>query len=61
MNDKEFKFVCELIWGGVPIDEYGKPDKQWADDKQIFKEKAPLLLERYPQLDESFFAPTTLN
>lgn len=49
LTNKEFKFVCELIWGGVPV------DRKWAEETAIFKEKAPKLLEKYPLLDYSFF------
>lgn len=48
-SEKQFRFVCELIWGCVPV------DREWAMGTPIFREKAPQLLEQYPLLDESFF------
>lgn len=49
MKNSEYKFVCELLWGGVPI------DKEWAEGTAIFKINAPLILKQYPMLDKSFF------
>ena len=48
-TNQQYKFICELIWGGVPI------DKQWAEETRLFKEQAPVILENYPMLDKSFF------
>jgi len=49
LNNSQYKFVCELIWGSVPI------DKTWALSSTLFKTQAPKLLEKYPMLDKSFF------
>lgn len=48
-TNQQYKFVCELIWGGVPI------DRVWAEETSLFKDKAPQILEKYPMLDKSFF------
>jgi hypothetical protein len=48
LTEKQYRFICELIWGSSPI------DKEWAMLTPIFKEKAPKILERYPKLDVSF-------
>lgn len=44
---KEITFICELIWGGVPV------DRNWAVDSELFKNKAPEILAKYPMLDKS--------
>lgn len=53
MTDKlttaQYKFLSEMIWGGVPI------DRQWAEETGIFKEKSPKILKNYPMLDKSDF------
>jgi len=49
MKNNEYRFVCELIWGGVPV------DRQWAEQTPIFINNAPKILEKYPMLDKSFF------
>ena len=46
---QQYKFVSELLWGSVPV------DRSWAENTPMFKEQAPKLLEKYPQLDKSFF------
>ncbi len=46
---KEYKFICELIWGGVSL------DRKLAEETALFKEQAPKILKRYPKLDISFF------
>lgn len=48
-NKQQYKFICELIWGGVPV------DTDWAEESSIFKQEAPKILEKYPMLDKSFF------
>jgi len=48
-TNQQYKFVCELLWGGVPI------DKDWAIGTPIFIKSAPEILEKYPMLDKSFF------
>jgi len=49
LTNKEYVFVCELIWGGAPV------DIEWGEQTSIFKENAPKILEKYPMLDKSFF------
>ena len=49
LTNQQFKFVCELIWGGVPV------DRKLAEESPLFKQKAPEILEMYPMLDKSFF------
>lgn len=49
LTNKEYVFVCELIWGGAPV------DRVWAEETPIFKEKAPKILKQFPKLDKSFF------
>lgn len=49
LTNQQYKFVCELIWGTVPV------DRTWAEGTNLFKEKAPKILEEYPMLDKSFF------
>ncbi len=49
LPNKQFRFCCELIWGGVPV------DKDWVLQSKLFIEMAPKILERYPKLDKSFF------
>lgn len=46
---KEYKFICELIWGGAPV------ERKWAEETSIFKDNAPKILAQYPKLDISFF------
>ncbi len=49
MNNQEYKFVCEILWGGVPI------DKEWAVATPIFIKESSKILLQYPLLDRSFF------
>ncbi len=49
LTNQQYKFVCELLWGGVPV------DKQWATGTNLFKENVTKILEKYPMLDKSFF------
>lgn len=49
LTNQQYKFICELLWGGVPV------DKQWAMGTNLFKENATKILEKYPMLDKSFF------
>jgi hypothetical protein len=49
LSNAQFKFVCELIWGGVPV------NRKEAEESAMFKSRAPEILERYPMLDKSFF------
>jgi dihydroneopterin aldolase len=44
----QYKFICELIWGVVPI------DKNWALESDMFKNTASKILKKYPHLDKSF-------
>lgn len=54
MNDpikytsKEHIFICELIWGGIPI------DKTWAIGTKLYQEMAPKIMAKYPRLDIDF-------
>lgn len=49
LTNQQYKFICELLWGHVPI------DKTWATGTKLFQIEAPKILERYPQLDKSFY------
>jgi hypothetical protein len=49
INRKEYVFCSELIWGGVPI------DTDWAVGTALYKTESVKILEKYPQLDKSFF------
>ncbi len=49
LTNQQYKFICELIWGSVPI------DRKWAEETGLFIEKAPQILKEYPMLDKSFF------
>jgi len=49
LNTPQYKFVCELLWGNVPV------DRIWAEESSIFETNAPKILEEYPMLDKSFF------
>lgn len=50
LNKAQYKFVCELLWGGLPT-----APKEQIMESGYFKTGAPILLEKYPQLDKSFF------
>ena len=49
LTSQQYKFVCELIWGGPPV------DRAWAEGTKLFQTNAPLILKEYPMLDKSFF------
>ena len=49
LSTQQFKFICELLWGGVPV------DRNLAEESALFKTEAPKILEKYPMLDKSFF------
>lgn len=49
LSNQQYRFVCELLWGGVPV------DRAWAEETPIFKKNAPDILKKYPMLDKSFF------
>lgn len=49
LNNKQYRFVCELLWGNVPI------DRKWAENTSLFKSESTKILEKYPMLHKSFF------
>jgi len=49
LSNQQYSFVCELIWGGVPV------DRDWAEGTKIFQQNAPDILKQYPMLNKSFF------
>ena len=53
-DTQQYKFICELIWGGVPV------DRDWAYESTLFKQEAPKILEKYPMLNKSFFEKQTI-
>lgn len=48
-TSQQYKFICELLWGGVPV------ERDWAEETPIFRQEGPKILEKYPKLDNSFF------
>lgn len=58
LSDKQVRFVCELIWGNIPINNKGKMDRDWIEKTPIFIHRAPEILAKYPMLDKSFFDKT---
>ena len=48
MNDKQYKFCCEMLLGGVPF------DKEWVMNNPYFKNNYQKILDKYPLLDETF-------
>ncbi len=48
-SNQQYKFICEILWGGSPI------DRIWAEGTNLFKAQADKILEKYPMLDKSFF------
>jgi len=48
-SSQQYKFISELIWGGIPV------NRKEAEESSLFKEKADKILEQYPKLDVSFF------
>jgi hypothetical protein len=49
LTKQQYKFVCEILWGGPPI------DREWAESTPLFQREAPKILQEYPMLDKSFF------
>ena len=49
LTNQQYRFVCELLWGGAPV------DRAWAEGTLLFQKQAPVILEKYPMLDKSFF------
>ena len=49
LTNQQYRFVCELLWGGVPV------DRSWAEGTSLLKQNASKILEEYPMLDKSFF------
>lgn len=49
LTNQQYKFVCELLWGGVPV------ERVWAEETTMFKSNVSKILEGYPMLDKSFF------
>lgn len=49
LTNQQYRFICELLWGGPPV------DRPWAEGTPLFQREAPLILEKYPMLDKSFF------
>ena len=49
LTNQQYRFVCELLWGGVPV------ERSWAEETPIFKANATRMLKEYPMLDKSFF------
>jgi len=49
LTNQQYKFICELLWGGSPV------DRSWAEGTKLFELEAPKILEKYPMLDKSFF------
>ncbi len=47
LTNQEYKFACEMLWGGVPV------DRTWAEETNLFKTQAPLILAKYPMLDKT--------
>lgn len=52
-TNQQHKFICELIWGGVPV------DRKWVEDTTLYKDSAPIIIEKYPMLDKSFYESKT--
>lgn len=55
ITTQQFKFISELLWGGVPV------DRVQAEESAMFKANAPKILEEYPLLDKSFFEKHSKN
>lgn len=47
-ENKEYKFIAELLWGGVPA------DRIWAEGTKLFQTEYQSILEKYPLLNKSF-------
>lgn len=47
ITNQQFKFVCEMLWGGIPV------DKKWAEESELFKSNVKRILDNYPMLDKS--------
>ena len=46
-ENKEYKFIAELLWGGVPV------DRIWAEGTKLFQTEYKSILEKYPLLNKS--------
>lgn len=55
ITNQQFKFICELLWGGVPV------DRVQAEESAMFKTNAPKILKEYPMLDKTFFEKHSKN
>lgn len=55
LTNQQYRFVCELLWGGAPT------DRIWAEETKMFKDNAPKILAEYPMLDKSFFEKHKTN
>ena len=49
ITDKQYRFICQILWGGYPV------DKDQAIQTKKFEDEAPKILDKYPMLDKSFF------
>ena len=49
ITTKQYNFICELLWGGIPT------DKDWVMNSKKFQDDGIKILEKYPELDKSFF------
>lgn len=47
LTAQQYRFVSEMIWGGVPV------ERDWAEDTAIFKNSVDRILKEYPMLDKS--------
>lgn len=47
LSNQQYRFICEMLWGGVPA------DKNWAVGTKMFQESYKRILEKYPLLDKS--------
>lgn len=48
-SNGQYKFICELLWGSVPV------DRTWAEGTNLFKVEADKILKKYPAMDKSDF------
>lgn len=49
LSTQEYKFVCELLYGNVPV------DRKMTEESPYFQSNYKRILEEYPKLDASFF------
>lgn len=49
LTNQQYKFICELLWGGAPV------DRDWAESTKLFEKEAPIILAKYPELNKSFY------